>query len=60
MSWRHVTYVPVVLGIPKPIFVMLAVVAVIAVLAVATRWVERVLRRLVRQRFCANLSTKGV
>ena len=52
MSWRHVTYAPVVPGVPKLIFVMLAVVAVIAVLAGTSRWVERVLRRLVRQRFC--------
>jgi hypothetical protein len=31
MSWRHVTYALVVRGVPKPIFVVLAVVAVLAV-----------------------------
>mgnify|MGYP000392085015 FL=1 len=36
MSWRHVTYALVVRGVPKPIFVVLAVATVVAVLAVTT------------------------
>jgi len=36
MPWRHVTYALVVRGVPKPIFVVLAVAAVVAVLAVTT------------------------
>ena len=36
MPWRHVTYALVVRGVPKPIFVVLAVATVVAVLAVTT------------------------
>jgi hypothetical protein len=57
MSWQHTTYAPVFLGIPEPIFVMLAMAAV---LAATTRWAAPVLQRLVRQKFRLSICQKGV